>query len=220
MKERFIKRGLWFCLPPLLAAAVSCSKSAPEISFGFMELVYYQGVERTEERYSFFIIPDDEDGIENLAELYLYHDGAELRWRLMPEDWVSHEEEGKTWIGSRAIAMDGGEALPRGQYRAVLVNKGGERSERLFSFDAPEESAHPFPYFTVFNGMYRIQSYYPENKLVCYDGEGNYLKTQALDRLEGRLSDLDLPAAARTAALWADDPEHASSALTDVVSLR
>ncbi|MDR1618889.1 MAG: hypothetical protein LBS06_07580 [Treponema sp.] len=207
----------FFVLLPLLAAA--CSKSAPEIDFGFMELVYYQSPGRAEERFSFFIIPRDDDGIENLSELFLYHDGAELRWRLAPEDWVSYEEDGKTWIGSRAIAMDG-EALPRGQYRAVLVNKGGERAERLFSFDAPEESPYPFPYLSVADGRYRIDSFYPENKLLCYDGEGGYLKTQVLDRPEGPLADLQLPAAARSAALWAADPLLSISALTDVASLR
>jgi hypothetical protein len=209
---------LFFVFLPLLA--VSCSKSAPEISFGFMELVYYQGLEKTEERFSFFIIPQDDDGIENLSELFLYHDGAELRWRLEPEDWVSYEEGGKTWIGSRAIAMDGEGTLPRGQYRAVLVNKGGERAERLFGFDAPEESPYPFPYLTVAGGRYRIDSFYPENRLVCYDGEGGYLTTLVLDRPEGPLADLRLPAAARSAALWADDSGFFISALTDVVSLR
>jgi hypothetical protein len=215
-------RGLRFFLfcVSLSLLAVSCSRSAPEIDFGFMELVYYQGAGRAEERFSFFIIPRDEDGIENLSELFLYHDGAELRWRLEPEDWVTHEEDGKTWIGSRAIAMDGEETLPRGQYRAVLVNKGGERTERLFSFDAPEESPYPFPYLTVAGGRYRIESLYPENKLVCYDGEGGYLKTLTPDRPEGPVADLQLPAAARSAALWADDSGLHISALTDVVSLR
>ena len=216
-KGRGSRGFLFFVFLSLLAA--SCSKSAPEISFGFMELVYYQGLEKAEERFSFFIIPQDDDGIENLSDLFLYHDGAELRWRLGPEDWVSYEEDGKTWIGSRAVAMDG-EALPRGQYRAVLANKGGERAERFFSFDAPEESPYPFPYLTVAGGRYRIDSLYPENRLVCYDGEGGYLKTQVLDRPEGPLADLQLPAAARSAALWAEDSGLSVSALTDVVSLR
>jgi hypothetical protein len=211
--------GGFLVLFPLLLCAFSCSKSAPEISFGFMELVYYQDAGRIGERFSFFIIPRDDDGVENLSELFLYHDGAELRWRLVPEDWVRYEEDGKTWIGSRAIAMEG-DPLPRGQYRAVLVNRGGERAERLFGFDAPEESPYPFPRLTVTGGRYRIDSFYPENRLVCYDGEGGYLVTLVPDRAEGPLSDLRLPAAAGSAALWAEDPLLSISALTDVASLR
>jgi hypothetical protein len=210
----------WLCFGAVLLILPSCSRSEPAISFGFMELVYYQTSEKPEERFSFFIIPEDEDGLENLADLYLYHDWEQLRWHLLPEDWVSFEQDGNTWVGSRGIVMPEGESLPRGRYRAVLVNKGGERSERLFSFDAPEEPRYPFPFIAVTEGRYRIDSNYPVNRFICYDEQGNILSTLILNTIEGRIEDLDIPAGARAAALWAEDPEYVTSALTDVVSLR
>jgi hypothetical protein len=166
------------------------------------------------------VIPEDDDGLENLDELHFYHDREGLRWTFGPEDWESFEAEGTTWIGSRSVSMLEGETMPRGQYRAVLVNKGGERTERNFTFDAPRDPRHPFPFLSLSGGVYRIDSGYPENRFICYDGQGNFLKTIPLDELDGLLSDLDLPSGVRGIALWAEDPSYATSALTDVVPLR
>jgi len=203
-----------------LFSAVSCSRTEPKIAFGFIELVYYQDKDKPQERFSFFIIPEDEDGVENLADLYLYNDMEQLRWHIKSEDWVSYTRDGKTWIGSRSIAIGEDEILPRGSYRAVLVSKGGEKSERNFSFDAPEQPRFPFPVLEIGEGRYTVTSSYPRNRLVCYDEEGNYVHTAELTSLSGRLSELNLPTAARTAALWAEDAQYFVSAFTYVTSIR
>jgi hypothetical protein len=214
----------WFLYLSLITGMIgvlfcSCSRGEPEILFGFMELVYYPGEQKPEERYTFFVLPEDDDGIENLAELQLRHDREGLGWNISSGDWVSYEDgEGKTWIGSRSIAMPENETLPRGRYRAVLINKGGERVERGFTFDAPEDPRYPFPFLFIEEGMYRIDSQYPVHRLICYDQQGNIVETIALSGLEGSLE--SLPASGRSAALWAEDPEYHVSALTEAVSLR
>lgn len=210
----------WFCLPGLLCLLFSCSKTEPRIPYGMMHLVYYQGQPRPEERFSFFVLAEDDDGIENLDELYLYHDQEGLRWLLPSDDWASFEEEGKIWIGSRAIAMPRGETLPRGQYRAVLVNKGGERAERNFTFDAPENPRYAFPLFSLSDDQYAIESRYPRHFLICYDETGNYLQTIPVDSLTGDLQTLELPSNTRALALWAEDGEYYTSALSDLIPLR
>jgi hypothetical protein len=210
------------CLILLLLAvlAVSCNRSEPKIAYGFMELVYYQNGNKPDERFSFFIIAEDEDGAENLDDLYLYHDHDQLRWHISSDDWVSYEHEGKTWVGSRSIAIGQDESLPRGQYRAVLINKGGEKSERNFSFDAPEDPRFPFPVLEITGRSYTVNSLYPTNSLVCYDEQGNYVHTARLVGLSGSIDDLGIPSQARTAALWAEDAQYFTSAFTNVVSLR
>jgi hypothetical protein len=210
---KFVFFAVIFCL------MLSCSRSEPQIAFGFIELVYYQDKDKPQERFSFFIIPEDEDGLENLADLYLYHDREQLRWHIPSEDWITYTHEEKTWIGTRGIAI-GGESLPRGQFRAVLVNKGGEKSERNFSFDAPEEPRFPFPTLEVKEGRYTIDSKYPANRLVCYDEQGNYIFSAKLTAASGPLSDLALPSNALSAALWAEDAQYFTSAITDAVSVR
>ena len=217
MKLKISVFSLVFCL---FWTFFSCSKAEPRILFGFMELTYYQSREKPEEMCSFFILCEDDDGIENLSELYLYHDKEGLRWLINSDDWVQHEENGNIWVGSRSITMVDSMPMPRGQYRAVLVNKGGEKTERLFTFDGPVESPHPFPFLTVSGGVYRYTSRYPDNYLICYDQQGKPIQTITVNNSEGNIRDLRLPNSVRTAALWANDSEYRISALTDAVSVR
>jgi hypothetical protein len=215
-------RFLWFflLLPLYVAPILSCSRAEPAIAFGTLRLVYFQGPQGPEERFSFFILPEDEDGDEDLADLYLYHDREGLCWHLTSDDWVAFRSEGQTWIGSRNIAMLDDTALPRGQFRAALVDKGGEQSERLFSFDAPQEARHPFPFLHIGEGRYRIESEYPEHYFICYDGSGAFLENVPVPNLEGELMALDLPTETRAVALWDEDNEYFTSALTDVIPTR
>jgi len=215
-----VKKIILGLLILVVFSAVSCSRTEPKIAFGFIALVYYQDNNKPQERFSFFIIPEDDEGIENLADLYLYHDREQLRWHIKSEDWVSYVQDGKTWIGTRSIAISEDEILPRGQYRAVLVNKGGEKSERNFSFDAPEEPRFPFPVLEISEGQYKATSLYPSNRLVCYDEQGNYIFTATLSALSGQVSDLNIPSNARTAALWAEDAQYFTSAYTYVTAIR
>jgi hypothetical protein len=213
----FPARGLFLLFFSVL---FSCSRAEPVIEFGFLELVYYQGENGPEERLSFFVIPQDDDGIENLEELRLFHDYEGLVWTLTGDDWIRYDEEDRSWIGSRSIAMAGGGALPRGLYRAVLANKGGEKSERGFAFDAPAEGRFPFPALEVRNGRYNVESLYPENKFIVYDSQGASLRVIPLTGLAGPLSSLDIPSDARSLALWAEDREYLTSALSSMVPLR
>jgi len=199
-----------------LALFVSCSTSKPGISYGFMNLVLYEGESEPTEHFSFFVMAEDEDGIENLDELYLFHDKEQLRWKINSDEWISYTQDNKTWIGSRNITIQEG-SLPRGVYRAVLVNKGGERGERLFTYDT--DIRHPFPVITIESGMYTIKSEWPSNRLVCYDRAGNYTSTVDLPSLSGSVSQLNLPSTVRTVALWAEDPAYYLSAFTKVVSV-
>jgi len=215
------RRGLRAVSAALFAAmlaaplALSCSREEPRILYGFIELVY-----RPEERFTFFVIAEDDDGIDNLSELYLYHDRQGLRWTLNADDWIRFDQDGQTWIGARGLAMSDGEPFPRGQYRAVLVNKGGERGERAFTFDGPVEPRFPFPVFTIEDGQYALTSGYPVNRLLCYDQSGGFVQIAPIPAASGPVSALGLPGGVRTVALWAEDAERRTSAVTGAVSVR
>ena len=200
--------------------AISCSRTEPRIPFGFMELIYYPGDTGPLERFSFFIIAEDDDGIENLAEIRLIHDNYGLEWIIGSEDWVHYENEGKNWIGTRSISMQNNEILPRGQYRAVLYNKGGEKSERLFVFDASRDPRFPYPFFRIENGRYMVESRYPANSFLVYDQQGNVLRTISVPDSEGSIAELGLPNNARFLALWAQDEFYSTSAMTEALAIR
>jgi hypothetical protein len=214
----FVKKILFIILCAVFTAvlSVSCTRSAPEIQYGYIQLVLYQGKDAPQEYFSFFILPEDEDGIENLSELYLYHDREQLRWHIKSDEWQRFTQDGKDWIGTRSFTVREGE-LPRGLFRAVLVNKGGESVERSFTYDGVVR--YPFPEIEISDGMYNVNSQWPVNRLVCYDNTGNYLATVNLSLRVGSVSELKLPSAARTAALWAEDEANFCSAFTNVVSL-
>jgi hypothetical protein len=219
-----LKKFTFFLLITIITIAfflcLACSRSAPRIPYGVIQLVYYQGQDAPEERFSFFVLAEDDDGIENLENLYLYHDHEGLRWQFSFDDWISFDDNGKTWIGSRAIAMPNNENLPRGQYRVVLINKGGERTERTLAFDVPVEPRHPFPLFNVSEGNYTIGSSYPSHSFICYDGEGNVTRTVRVENLSGTIASLGLSSNVRALVLWAEDAEYQTSALTDLIAIR
>ncbi|MCL1959022.1 MAG: hypothetical protein FWF68_05430 [Spirochaetes bacterium] len=215
MKYKFIKYMLILaCLGIIFVLSVSCTNSKPEITYGFMQLVLYQEDTGPKEHFSFFIIPSDDDGLDNLDELYLYHDREQLRWQIKSDEWISYTHDGKNWIGTRSISVREG-SLPRGVYRAVLVNKGGEITERNFTYDGIVR--YPFPEIVINEGQYTVKSQWPSNSLVCYDSTGNYITTADLPSLSGDVSQLKLPSSVRSAALWAEDTLNSCSAFTNVV---
>ncbi|MCL2210336.1 MAG: hypothetical protein FWB95_00245 [Treponema sp.] len=198
----------------LLSLTVSCTRTPPEITYGYLQLVIYQGQDGPQEHFSLFVMIEDEDGIDNLDVLYLYHDREQLRWKINSDEWIHHNNDNKDWIGTRSIAVAEGE-LPRGQYRVVLVNKGGESTERSITYDGNVRFA--FPEIEISGGIYTVKSQWPVNRLVCYDSNGNYLSTIIINSLSGSVSGLGLPTGSRTAALWAEDESNFCSAFTNVI---
>jgi hypothetical protein len=213
-----LKSSKYLILYTVLTAFLffSCTNSKPEITYGYIQSVLYMTDDGPREYFSFFIIPRDDDGPENLDELFLYHDREQLCWQIKNEDWISHTQDGRNWIGTRSITVRDGN-LPRGIYRAVLINKGGEQTERNFTFDGNVNFT--FPELEIANGNYTVRSEWPANRLIGYDSSGNYSATVSLSSMSGRVSDLRLPSNVRTVALWAEDAGNLCSAFTNVVSV-
>jgi len=217
MKNYYKKiRYISFFSALILVFSVSCTRTEPKITYGFFKLVQYQGDTGPQEYFSFFILAEDEDGFENLEEIYVFHDREQLRWHIKSDEWLRYTFEGKDWIGTRSIAVSQG-SLPRGVFRVLLFNKGGEKTERSFSYDG--SIRYPFPEIQITGGAFSVNSRWPANHLVLFDATGNYINTVTLESLSGYTSQLGLPSHARTAALWAEDEENFSSAFTNVVPI-
>ena len=192
----------------------SCSRTTPEIAFGFIKLVLYEGDPDPIEQFSFFIIPEDDDGLENLDELIIFHDRDQLRWRIKSDEWIKHTHEGVDWIGTRSLSIRD-DVLPRGVFRVVLINKGGESTEKNFTFDG--NVRYSFPEIEIEGGLYTVVSAWPVNRLVGYDRSGNYVMTVVLNTLSGSVSELRLTQSVRSVSLWAEDEENYCSAFTNAV---
>ena len=201
--------------------AAACSRAEPGISFWTMRFVYYE--EETgaiTPRIAFFALVNDDDGPEDIAELRLYNDFEGLLWTLKPENWTLHQEEKQTWIGSHTLSMAGSEAFPSGQWRAVIIDKGGDFSERTFGFDTPKTSKHPQPKLTVKDGNWNLESQYPEDHLLCYDTSGVYLRTVRLHARTGTIAGLGLPPETHSVSYWGEDTESAIAVLSKQIPLQ
>jgi hypothetical protein len=112
------------------------------------------------------------------------------------------------------------EALPRGQYRAVLVNKGGEQAARTFTFDPPTSPRFAFPTCSIEDGKYAVVSRYPSNSFIGYNEQGDFVQTVKLPNLSGNIEDLKLQSAVRSVGLWAEDSSYSTSALLDALPIK
>lgn len=134
----------------LAAAALlsGCSGKPPEMTRFTAQLMLTQAPdsESTVERLSVFLVANDPDGFEDLSALYVIHDGAELYWKIESADWIKTTFEAETWIGSNGIGMADGSPMPRGEYRILLQDKGGDDVEDVFSLEErqpAEKTAFP-----------------------------------------------------------------------------
>jgi hypothetical protein len=116
--------------------------------------------------------------------------------------------------------MADGEVFPSGQYRAVLIDKSGERMERTFGFDVPETLRYPFPSISVADGRYTIESEYPDAYFLCYGTDGSFRSTVKVDSKTGAIAQLGLGGDILSVSLWAHDSEHSVSALTKLTPVR
>ena len=120
------------------ALLAACETSPPEL-YEFRWLLQDfddRELGRRYESLSLFVRAGDPDGADDLDELYLIFDGAELFWRLTPDTWTRSEHDGATWVGSTSISMPGEEPFPAGEYRLLLLDLGGQRDENRFVIPA------------------------------------------------------------------------------------
>ena len=203
-----------------LVLGYSCSQSKPEILAAELRLVYRQETVAVGESFSLFALVQDDDGISDLSDLYLIHDRSQLSWKLSSSDWIRVERSGQQWIGGHGLAMpDAEDPLPRGGFRLIAVDQGGERHEKPLAFDAPTLPSFDFPSLSLGKTSYEIRSAYPKNSFVLYDAQGALLQTLQITNPSGPIAALNLPPAARAVALWAEDPAGSTAALTKTQTL-
>ena len=130
----------------LSLALPGCETSAPELYELQWLLVDFddRDLDRRYERLSVFVRAADADGLDDLDELYVIHDGGELFWHATADTWTRDERGGATWIGAAALAMPGEQPFPAGAYRVLLIDTGGERATSRFVIPEQRRST-PLP---------------------------------------------------------------------------
>jgi hypothetical protein len=199
---------------------LSCSRSAPQIQNYTWKLIYHEDDGDIKEQLSLFVLAQDEDGNEDLDSLYIINDEQQLYWRLSSKDWSTKGKDNLLWVGSHNLSMVDGTPLPRGLYRLILTDQGGDQAEKTIGFDAPLQSHYPFPQLKIQGDTFSVASLYPKNTLLCYDVDGNMVRSLPLASLTGNLKGLGLSQATVAIALWAENPDAQVGALTKTVSIK
>lgn len=135
---RLSRRGF---LLAVAAFALGCTAEKPQILQVQAELSLRFDAKDSaappQEELSVFALVQHGDGFEDIEELYIAHDAAELYWRLDRQTW-QHYREGGNWVGSDRLSMPPGKRVPSGRYRVIVVDVGGDEAETAF-FVSPDK---------------------------------------------------------------------------------
>ena len=166
------------CMLMAACSVAACSVAPPSfMAQGSRLLVVATDAEGSrDEHLSFFTSVADGDGVDDIEMLYIVHDGEELCWILEPGSWQRSDEGASVWIGSNALDAPG-PTIPRGLYRAILIDKAGERGESSFLISAPESSVYDLPSIKLSGSSVVVGSPYPSNTAFFLDSGGNVTKT-------------------------------------------
>ena len=161
----------------------SCAGKPPEILRVLWQVTLVDDRER-DVRYtsvSLFVKPSDPDGFEDLAELYLIHDGEELFWKLGADSWQK-SAAADPWIGSNGIGLPDGSPLPAGEYRVLLRDVGGDSTEQTVRLPAVgmAELERLVPRVEVRGREFRVNGRGVSHQLWLYDANGAYLTVRPM----------------------------------------
>lgn len=183
----------------LFGCVLGCTGKPPEILRVFWQVNLVEDRERgaVYQSLSLFLRPRDPDGFEDIEEVYLVNDAEELFWRLDAGSWRQSGSGDETWIGSNAIRLPDGSALPSGEYRVLLRDVGGDSAEQSLQIQAPpvEQARLHLPDVSVRDGSVLISGRAASYQLWLYDSAGAFVGSRPA-----------LPGATPTASLLADFP--------------
>jgi hypothetical protein len=174
-----IKKNHALILLSLLGLCViSCTSKPPEIHRVLHQLNYVLDREtnRISQKLTLFIVPEDTDGMDDLAYLYLIHDEGELFWTLKKESWLTSESIGSLWIGSNSFCMPDDSDMPSGEYRILLMDLGGGTDESSFNLQASnvDRTLLSFPLSEVRDNTIHVTSIYSANEIWIYEADNQF----------------------------------------------
>lgn len=177
--ELYLKQIKFFCLP-ILFLFLSCSGEAPQVveTFHQLNLINDPATGTTYESLSLFIHGEDEDGEDDLEQIYLIYDDLHFFWNISSSQWSILKDQGVRWIGFNNILAPGEGRFPEGDYRVLLMDIGGERDEKSFYLrnNIPLVDDLTFPEITFDNNNLSVTSDYRKFQVWFYGDEEQFLE--------------------------------------------
>jgi hypothetical protein len=139
------------------------------------------------ESLSVFASLKDENGLDNIVELWVLHDDSALAWKLTNADWIKATEGGDDWIGGSSLTTPELAGMPRGGYRLIAIDAAGQRAEKEFrvSGSFPDKKA---PSVSYSGEKLTIGSPWPETLALAFDGTGALIASPEARALASSLS--------------------------------
>jgi len=164
----------------IVALFSSCSGEPPELldSWHQLNLIHDPSDETSFQALSFFLHGEDEDGEDDLEQIYLIHDDLQLLWSVPLDKWASIRDEGAQWIGFNRLIGPGDGIFPEGNYRVLLIDVGGERAERSFYVrnNIPGKDDIELPVIEYDIEKFSIKSDFPLFEAWFYNGDGQLIE--------------------------------------------
>lgn len=174
------------------------------------------------ESLSVFATIRDEDGLDNIGELWVVNDDSAFAWKLTDADWIKVMEGSDTWIGASALASPDLSGMPRGAYRLIAIDAAGQRTEREFrvSGSFPERKA---PTAAYSGSLLSVHSTWPETLALAFDGTGLLIASPGAPAQPSSLAAVfgpDVAARAAEAGSYGYDPALRMGAFSARVKTR
>ena len=176
----YLKSIKYLFIFPAVFYLLSCSGDPPELHSVWSQLNLFDdpSYDAPVESLSLFIQAEDQDGVEDLDQLYLINDDTFSTWTISSDQWVSYIDQEVTWIGFNGLRAAGDGHFAEGNYRVLLIDLGGERGEIDFYLRnrIPEKEQLSLPEILYDNENITITSDFPKFEIWFYDRDDNLLE--------------------------------------------
>lgn len=161
-----------------LILILGCGNSPPEILQSSWQLTLVEPSEAEDcngisrEELSLFVLADDKDGPDEVEYLYLIQEEEELFWVFDSDNWEEVPVGSDVWLGQSSLRMPQGSTFPRKNYRLLVIDKSGQRSEKEI-FLAVKSGPDPvFPSGRVEGDYFLLESPHGIHTLRVYNRDG------------------------------------------------
>lgn len=172
----------------------SCSGKPPAVLEVYHTILVEEDL-KASLRYETLILyahVEDPDGIEDLESIYCIADDPEFYVQLDASSWRKIERDGETWLGSGSIVMPDRSDLPRADYRLIVIDSNGERSEGEFSITAEHlpKGELNFPFLRIGEGFVEVAGGEKRYVLSAYGVERELLFSAVVSPGRSGIADL------------------------------
>lgn len=188
------KQFVQFIFMTLVVLFVSCSGSIPQINAVHyqLNLVYDADKNISYESLSVFTAAVDDDGVDDIARLYIMIDDKRLYWEIGEKYLQKIQLENEDWFGSQHIVMPDRSIFPRGLYRIQLADKGGHRSESdfLLPYNRSLLQETAFPQVSITEDSLTVSGSQAAYKVWFYTNQGELQHVQEMNAGTHKIRDL------------------------------